>query len=368
VSDTPSDSRHSRLIQTVIFAVILIALFLVVCGLFKPFFTALLWSTLLYILFSPLHKRLVRRLDLKTIKGKIFKNIWAAVFALGTIIIVLIPVFFVSFVFFRQIVDLVRYLRDAFNQRPEMLQTFFEKISTFLRDISGNQIDISSGEIWRQITGFLSNSLQDMVKISSNIAKNIGGFSLNMALIMFSLFFFYADSSYLSQLALHAIPIKKEYLSALTKKFMDITRSLFLGYILVALCQAVMAYFVFLIFRVNGALVFAALTFICVFIPMIGGGLIWLPLGIVRIASGDTAGGIAFLIVSGILISSIDNLLRPFFLKDRIQLHPLIIFFAIMGGVAVYGFNGLVMGPVLVIFFLTVLDMFLIEHKIGEQD
>jgi predicted PurR-regulated permease PerM len=55
------------------------------------------------------------------------------------------------------------------------------------------------------------------------------------------------------------------------------------------------------------------------------------------------------------------------FLKDRIQLHPLIIFFAILGGVSVFGFNGLILGPMIVILFLTMLDLFLIEHRIDEE-
>jgi predicted PurR-regulated permease PerM len=67
-----------------------------------------------------------------------------------------------------------------------------------------------------------------------------------------------------------------------------------------------------------------------------------------------------------VLISSIDNFLRPWFLKTRIQLHPLIIFFAILGGVSVLGFNGLVLGPLLVILFLTALDLFLAEINIKE--
>jgi predicted PurR-regulated permease PerM len=62
----------------------------------------------------------------------------------------------------------------------------------------------------------------------------------------------------------------------------------------------------------------------------------------------------------------LDNLLRPVFLKDRIQLHPLIIFFAILGGISVFGFNGIILGPMVVILFLTVLDLFLTEHKIEQ--
>jgi predicted PurR-regulated permease PerM len=148
-------------------------------------------------------------------------------------------------------------------------------------------------------------------------------------------------------------------------KFKEITRNLFLGYIMVALVQAVVAYIIFTIFGVKGSLVMAALVLVCSFIPMLGAGLVWAPLGILRILSGQVAGGIVFLAVSGVCISLLDNFLRPIFLQDRIHLHPLVIFVSILGGVAVYGFNGLVLGPLVVILFLTVLDMFLAEHDIN---
>jgi predicted PurR-regulated permease PerM len=361
-----SPSPPPRNIQTYVFAAILIILFVMVCRLFAPFFTVLLWSTLLYVLLSPLHHRVIRKLDLDSRKGKVLKNVWAAVFTLGTMVIILIPLSFVASLFTRQIVDLIRYSRDAFNERPEFLRDLLDRLASFLRDITMGQIVITGDEIVRQITGLLTTGLQNLLSMSGTAARNVGGFALGMVLMTFSLFFFYVDGAYLSRLVLHAIPIRKEYIAALTGKFLDITRNLFFGYIMVALVQTVMAYIIFSLFQVRGALVFAALTFICVFIPMIGGGLVWLPLGLARIIGGNVAGGIFFLVVAGLFISMLDNILRPMFLKDRIQLHPLIIFFAILGGVRAFGFNGLILGPMVVILFLTVLDLFLTEHKIRD--
>lgn len=358
----------SRPVQSYVFAAILVVLFLLVCRILAPFFTALLWSTLLYILASPLHQRVIRRIDFSTRRGRIQKNIWAAVFTLGTVVIILIPLSFMVTVFFRQIVELLRYSRDSFNRQPEFLRNLFESVSVILRDISAGQVIVSAGDIQRQVLAFVSSGLQRLVLLSGGAAKSTGIFFLNMFFIVFSIFFFYADGPYLSRLALRAIPIKKEYISALTGKFRDITRNLFFGYIIVALIQTVLAYIIFSAFQVTGALVFAALTFICVFIPMFGAGVVWLPLGIARIAGGDVSGGIVFCVVSALFISTLDNFIRPLFLRDRIQLHPLIIFFAILGGLRLFGFNGLILGPVAVIFFLTVLDMFLLEHRLGEEE
>jgi predicted PurR-regulated permease PerM len=354
-------------VQTMVFTAILVLLLILVCRLFVPFFSVLLWSVLLYVLASPLHHRLIRRLDFSKISGRILKNLWAVFFALGTMIVILFPLSFVASAFSRQILELTRYVRDVFNSRPEAMQDFFEKISGFIHDISNGQIAITGREIEIRLMELLNSSLLQLFSVSSRVARDVGSFLLGIVLLVFTLFFLYADGPYLSRLVLGSIPIRREYLRTITGKFMDITRSLFFGYIMVALIQSVMAYIVFIIFNVKGALVLAMITFICVFIPLIGGGLVWLPLGLVRIVSGDPVEGMLFLIVSGFFISLLDNVLRPMFLKDRIQLHPLIIFFAILGGVRVYGFNGLILGPMVVILFLTVLDLFLSEHKLENK-
>jgi predicted PurR-regulated permease PerM len=363
----PPGRANLSSIQAYVFGAILFLLFVMVCRLFAPFFTVLLWSILLYVLVSPLHHRVIKKLDFSTAKGRIFKNFWAAVFALGTAVVIMIPLSFIASLFSRQIVELMRYIRELFNQRPDGLSDLFSSLSAFIADISQEQILVTGVEIERWLLDFLSGGLQRLIALSSIVARNIGTFFVGLVLMVFTLFFFYADGPYLSRLVIHAIPIRKTYMRTLTGKFMDITRNLFLGYILVALIQAGLAYIIFTLFRVSGALVLAGLTFICVFIPMIGGGLVWLPLGLIRILTGNVWNGVLFLVVSGLFISLLDNILRPMFLKDRIQLHPLIIFFAILGGVSVFGFNGLVLGPMTVILFLTVLDMFLIEHRINED-
>jgi predicted PurR-regulated permease PerM len=237
-------------------------------------------------------------------------------------------------------------------------------MSAVLSDITSDQINISAYEIETRIVRLMSDSIQKLISISSSLARNIWGFVLSMVFMVFSLFFFYLDGPKLSKIFLNVIPIRKEYIKALVEKFKDITRNLILGYIMVALIQSVLAYIIFVIFSVEGALVFAGLTFICVFIPMLGGALVWLPLGLVRVINGDLVGGIVFTVVSALFISLLDNFIRPIFLQDRIQLHPLIIFFAILGGLYSFGFNGLIIGPIVVILFLTVLDLFLTEHEI----
>ncbi|MDR2418227.1 MAG: AI-2E family transporter [Treponema sp.] len=364
----PLTSNNSGQIQDFVFGVILILLFMLVCRLLAPFFTVLLWSCMFYVILSPLYRKIIKNMDSSKRRDAVIKQALAAGFAIGSVILILVPLIFVGSQFLRQIVELIRLIRDTFTTNPAMLTDIFAHVSELIEDISAGQIIIDPISIQRQIITLLSSSLQNLLQLSSNIAMNIGNFLFSLVLMVFSLFFFYMDGAYLSGLLLHAIPIRKEYLTALVQKFSDITRNLVLGYIMVALVQAFMGFIIFTIFQVKGALVFAVLTFVCVFIPMVGGSLVWFPLGLLRIINGDIVGGVVFWVVSGAFISLLDNFVRPIFLQDRIQLHPLIIFFSILGGLSVFGVNGLILGPMLVILFLTVLDLFLTEHKMTDKD
>jgi predicted PurR-regulated permease PerM len=356
---TPS----SKNIQSYVFFAILILLFVLVCRLFAPFLTVLLWSILLYILFSPLYQRVTRRIQGTRIRDVILRNIAAAAFALVTGILILGCLSFVAFQFVRQITELIRNTRDLVDTNPRFFYDLLNEAARFVSEVSSGFISIDPDLVIEQILTALTASLRNLLQLGSMIARNVGSMAMNFVFMILCLFFFYLDGSYLARLVLHAIPIKKEYVTALTGKFKDITRNLFFGYIMVALVQALMGYIIFSIFKVKGALVFAVLVLIASFIPIMGAGLVWIPIGLVRLLSGDISGAILFFIFAGFFISLLDNFLRPFFLQDRIKLHPLIIFLSILGGVSAFGFNGLVLGPMLVILFLTVLDLFLAEHK-----
>jgi predicted PurR-regulated permease PerM len=359
--------NQSHRIQNMVFGAILVLLFLLVCRLFSPFFTALLWSILFYILLGPVHQRFTLHLDRTKLKGKVLCNIWAAVFSLGVTILILLPLSFVAFQLFRQVTDLIHQLRDYLSSHSLRDDTTLDEISRIIGELTSDQITLSAETLRSRIMTYLSSELQKLLQMSSNLARNVGSFFAGLVFMVFSLFFFFMDGAYLSQLVLHVIPIRREYIKALVGKFKDITRNLVLGYIMVALAQAALAFIIFSVFRVSGALVFTVLTFFSAFIPIFGAGIVWFPLGLLRILNGDLWGGIIFMAASGIVISTLDNFLRPFFLRDRIQLHPLIIFFAILGGISTFGFNGIILGPMVVILFLTVLDLFLTEHKFDEN-
>lgn len=355
-----------KLIQTIVFGGLLILLFLLVCRMIAPFFTVFLWSILLYIIINPLHKKIVKKIKPNTKWNGFIRTVLAGAFALGSVLIVFIPLLIVVTQLYIQGIEVVKNIREYLFNNKETLNVIYEKIADFIATKTNGEIVIDPVKIQTRVIVFLESELNNILHISGVIIRGAGLFLLGLVLIVFCLFFFYLDAPYLSKLVTNIIPIKNGYTKTLVNKFKEIAHGLVLGYLSVALIQATLAFIVFSIFRVQGALVFACLTFVCVFIPMLGGALVWLPIGLARILSGDIFGGILLTCVAGVCISLLDNILRPFLLKDRLQLHPLVIFFAIMGGLVLFGFNGLILGPLVTVFFLTVLEMFFKEHHINK--
>ncbi len=253
------------------------------------------------------------------------------------------------------------------------IELFLRTNPTFFSDSSfiKKTIDILNdfgieNELFSQVDGlhiraFILQSIQQysntLLKISKNLLENTANFILSILFVVFALYFFYLDGAYLFSLLIKVIPINPKHMDTLAKKFSETIRGLLSGYFLVALYQGIIAFILMKIFGIKAALLFSVLLMFSSFIPLFGAGLIWLPLGIILLFTDSVIKGILFLVLSAFFISFLDNFLRPFFLQDRIKVHPLLIFFAILGGLKIFGLNGLILGPTVIILFFAVLDM-----------
>lgn len=223
--------------------------------------------------------------------------------------------------------------------------------------LSRGTIDISQLNLTKELLNLASISSDTILKSATNLVKNAGQFFLSLIFFAFSLYFFYIDGAYLAGLLKHAIPVDSETSGKIFAKIKEITANLFKGLFLVSFYQGLASFIIYILFGVQSALLLAILTFFTTFLPLVGCGVIWFPLGISMCFTHSPFKGILFLIIAGSVISLMDGFLRPFFLKDRIKIHPLLIFFSMLGGVKMFALNGIILGPMIVILFFTVLDM-----------
>ena len=342
-----------KLVRRALFLVFFLSLFLLVARLFYPFLTILLWSGLIYAIFAPLHNRLALNKEGKE-RGDAIRSLIAGLFAVGGILVIVTPVVFLAISMMRQVGDLTGAAIHAIESKPEWFDLSPSgPIGKWIFDATQNAIDLSSIDLRGEMKKFLMGSTKNIIGFSGAIIKNAASLVLTIAFMIFTLFFFFMDGRHLIKILVGAVPIERDLTRLFLRKLRDTSRQLVQGYLLVALYQSTVAFILFSLFKVKGPLVLAALTAVASFIPMVGTGLIWIPISATRIASGDITGGVILLILCAVLISTMDNFIRPILLRDRLKIHPLLIFFAILGGLSLFGFNGLLLGPLILILFFT---------------
>jgi predicted PurR-regulated permease PerM len=341
-----------------IFLLLFLALFVLVARLFYPFLTIILWSGLLYVVLVPLYDRITRRRGTKPMRP-VPSHIWAGLLSVLGVLIIVVPLAFLAVKVTRQVGELTSATMRAIERHPEFLDLSPSgTLGGFVSRITNGDVDLSSVDLRGDLSRVLAGSAQRIIGASGTILKGVATFAITLAFMVFTLYFFFVDGRQLVHVLVGAIPIEKEHTRLFIRTLRDTSKQLVLGYLLVALYQSAAAFVIFTLFHVKGPLVLALFTAITSFIPMVGASLVWAPVGIARIVAGDLSGGIAILVASAFFVSTMDNFLRPLFLRGRLNIHPLLIFFSILGGLTLFGFNGIILGPLILILFFTAVGVY----------
>jgi predicted PurR-regulated permease PerM len=349
------DKTHT--IQDFFIFGLLILLFVCLVCMLYPFWSVILWTILLYILIRPLYRKCTGKLDQSKKGYEAKRHLFAGLFAVGTLILIITPLVFLTIQLFHQAVSFLKASEEFIRTHPDFFSSAIEKAREYAAQAGVTIPGLQADNLKDNILSILHTYSSQALDMGKSFLGQTGTFVISLLFVVFSLYFCFLDGAYLTSLVKKAIPIKPDYMKVLLSKFTDITANLFAGYILVALYQGAASFIIMSIFHVKGALLFSVLLLFASFIPLFGAALVWFPIGLVICFTVSIPAGIVFLVLSAVFVSLFDNFLRPFFLKDRIHVHPLVIFFAILGGLKLFGMNGLILGPMIVILFFTVLDL-----------
>jgi predicted PurR-regulated permease PerM len=337
---------------------VFLGLFVLVAMIFYPFLTVIVWSALFYAFLFPLYRRLAVRRD-KTERTGIARTGIAVVLALGGVLLIAVPAVLLGLSMARQLGGMIHNALIEIEQNPSVIGISPDgPIASFLYTVSDGSIDLAKLKIPDEIRTMLTLRTDRIVVLTGQFLKVSGSIILSLVFMIFTLFFLLLDGRHLIKVLISAIPIENNYTAIFLRKFRDMGKHLVTGYFSIAGMQALVMVILCAIFKVKGVLVIAALTAMASFIPLVGTALVWLPVSASKIVAGDLTGGILFFVCSAILIWTLDNFIRPILLHDRLKIHPLLIFFSILGGLKVFKFNGLVLGPIILILFFTALELY----------
>lgn len=334
------------------FFFILLAVGTVVFFIFKPFLTAIVAASILATLF----KRPYNTFE-KWTKGS---RAWSALLTcLLAIVIIVTPVFLaLSFA----IVE-ANNLYHALGEESA-LENFINRSIEAARaipyfDVFFDADTMNQERILEDIREFGQNALG----LLRAVYQGITHFVLWVFVMFFTLFYFLIDGKRLLKYLMMLSPLRNEHDQLLIEKFTSISRATLKGTIVVGVIQGFLGGIVFWIAGIPSSAIWGLAMMFFSIIPMVGTTIVWIPAGIIMLLLGNIWQGVFILIMGAGVISVIDNILRPKLVGRDTEMHPLMVFFATLGGISLFGLPGFIIGPIIVALFLALGEIYSIEFR-----
>ncbi|MBN1983116.1 MAG: AI-2E family transporter [Chitinivibrionales bacterium] len=336
---------------------LLVLIVLLAIGLFpimRLFIVPVILSATLATLLFPLYKKLLKLF---------FHNAPLASFCSCLILLIglLLPLYIITHLVTLQAIDF-------YTVAAPYVKSFIEKKdNSVYGQITKNRLyqKLKLGKLdWNQI---LADGAQSAGKIGTAIinrtSSGIAGILMNAFIMLFTLFYLLMDGERILKRLSYLSPLRRDYEEMLFSRFLMISRATIRGTILIGIIQGVAGGFTLYLFGIKTWLLWGFLMVLLSVIPMTGAWMVMLPTAIVQIATGHLYKGLGIAFISIVIISSIDNVLRPRVVGKDAKMHDLVVFFSTIGGIAVFGIMGFIAGPVIAALFNTILEIYGIEYK-----
>jgi predicted PurR-regulated permease PerM len=341
--------NYNSLFFFLILAVISILAFFLI----KPFFIAIFLASVLAVIFRKPYV-----FFLKITRGS--APISALLVSIGGVLILLFLVSVISTLVVNEATSFYRNLSLGNDPYQQISQNITEAMrnNPIIKSIGGEAL--INKELINKVTSQGSNLLLGLIQ---GIYASFANLILLIFVAFFSLYYFLIDGKNLVARLMYLSPLKNSHEKLLIEKFISISRATIKGALVISFIQGFIAGVAFVIAGVPSAAIWSILVMFFSLVPLVGSGLIWLPIAIILLFEGAIWQGLFILFVGFGIISVIDNFLRPKLVGKDTEMHPLVVLFATLGGISMFGFFGFIIGPIVMALFLTLWDIYSIEFK-----
>jgi len=345
-----------RKIEHQSFLLLLAAVSLAFAWVLHPFYGAVLWATVIAVIFEPLYRRLLTPLG-----GR--RGLAAALTVLIIIAIVILPLAMIATSLVQEASGLVTKIQSREYDFGSYLQKIFDALPAWATSLI-ERLNLQSLSTLKQwLASGLMKGGEVLAPQALSLGMNAFEFMIGFGIMLYLLFFLLRDGEALVGRIKEAIPLHDHRKSALFTRFADVVRATVKGGILVALAQGTLGGIAFWFLGIHAALLWAALMAFLSLLPAIGAGLVWMPVAIYFLATGAIWQGIGLVLYGVLVIGLVDNVLRPFLVGKESKLPDYVVLISTLGGIEVFGLNGFVIGPLIAAMFMVSWEIFSVSRR-----
>lgn len=351
----PLNYRYSQVFFTLVFILILFVFY----KMLKPFLVAIIISVTLASLFYP---------NFRHLRSKLKGRGGTASLLMCTIvtILIIIPSFLFFLALFAELNDAYEGLQTQLETQPQAQEQYPFR-NPVLREL-WEEINRSLGVDGANLRTTVSRSVDTLIRYLldhfSTILGGIGVFIFNFFIMIFSMFFFFRDGDRFIAELKKLVPLAPEYEDMLLRKLAEVIYATFFGIFATSACQGIAAGLIFFALGVGNPVLWGTATAIFSLVPMVGTAIVWVPMSVYLLVTGSPIKAVILLVLGAVVIGLVDNFVRPLIIEGKSEgMHVLLVFFALAGGLALFGPPGLILGPLVAALLITFLEIYKIEYR-----
>lgn len=316
----------------------------------RPFLGVLAWAIVLVIVFYPVHKQLGTRIKSRSLR--------ALLSCLLVVLVIVLPLVVLTVAVGEELAKVVPNLPSQASDLAQRQTPLLGRASEWLHERFG--IDII--RLQEFFTQQVRNAGQRLLGASFNLMGNIVSSIVKAFFVVFTMYYLFRDSDKIVAKLPDALPLRREQSETIIMRTQQVVSASVYGVVTIAAIQGLLGGLMFWILGIPSPVLWAVLmAFVCM-IPVAGSFLVWLPLSIYLMVRGYWTRAVILIVWGALVISTIDNFLRPKLVGSQTKLHELLVFFSVLGGISVFGLLGIVLGPVVLAITLGLLQTFHIQE------
>ncbi len=332
--------------------IVLAAMVIAISALFFTMIHQFLMAIFLAGLFSGLARPVYRRLRI-LFRGH--RHLASLTTLLLMIVVVLIPLLLLVGVVVGQAIDVSQKVTPWIRQnleQPDQITAYLQGLPVYeyLEPYRGVILE-KAGQLVGSISNWIVGGLSQATFGTVN-------FLFMSFVFLYTMYFLQMDGGKLVRKVLYYLPLNGDDESLMLNKFTSVSRAMIKGTMLIGILQGGLAGIAFAVAGIDNAVFWGTVMAVLSIIPSVGSALVWIPASIILIMHGNVTGGVGLLVFCGLIVGSLDNVLRPILVGKDTRMHELMIFFGTLGGILMFGIPGVLIGPLIASLFITIWELY----------
>jgi predicted PurR-regulated permease PerM len=238
------------------------------------------------------------------------------------------------------------------------LDDFWTKIQDRFPEAGGDSLSATLQHYGAVAAGFVAGKL-------GVILKNTAVFFFHLGVTVLAMFYFYRDGASMVERLRQLLPFELAHRDRMLSESRELIFASVTSSLAAAVAHAILGGFAFALTGIEAPVFWGVMMGFFSLVPVVGSALIWVPAVISLMLQGHPVAGIVLAIICGVVVGLVDNVIRPWVISGRAEMGGLIVFISVLGGLAVFGMLGLVLGPIIVATFASILDLYAASVRPG---